>query len=34
MPRRGTVPRRDALPDPLYNSTLVTKFINCMMSGG
>jgi small subunit ribosomal protein S7 len=34
MPRRGTVPRREVLADPLYNSALVTKFINCMMSGG
>ena len=34
MPRRGTVPRREVLPDPLYNSALLTKFINCMMSGG
>ncbi len=34
MPRRGTVPRREVLPDPLYNSPLVTKFINCMMHGG
>jgi small subunit ribosomal protein S7 len=34
MPRRGTVPKRDVLPDPLYNSALVTKFINCMMYGG
>jgi small subunit ribosomal protein S7 len=34
MPRRGTVPRRDVLADPLYNSVLVTKFINCMMHGG
>ena len=34
MPRRGTVPKRDVLPDPLYNSSLVTKFINCMMYGG
>jgi len=34
MPRRGTVPRREVQPDPLYNSTLVTKFINTMMSGG
>jgi len=34
MPRRGTVPRREVLPDPLYNSSLVTKFINSMMSGG
>ena len=34
MPRRGTVPKRDVLPDPLYNSTLVTKFVNCLMSDG
>jgi small subunit ribosomal protein S7 len=34
MPRRGTVPKRDVLPDPLFNSALVTKFINSMMSGG
>ena len=34
MPRRGTVPKREVLPDPLYNSALVTKFINSMMHGG
>ena len=34
MPRRGTVPKREVMPDPLYNSTLVTKFINSMMYGG
>jgi len=34
MPRRGTVPRREPLPDPLYDSQLLTKFINCMMYGG
>ena len=34
MPRRGTIPRREVLADPLYNSALVTKFINCVMSGG
>ena len=34
MPRRGTVPKREVQADPLYNSALVTKFINCMMSGG
>jgi len=34
MPRRGTVPKREVLPDPLYASTLVTKFINSMMYGG
>jgi small subunit ribosomal protein S7 len=34
MPRRGTVPKREVLPDPLYNSSLVTKFINSMTYGG
>jgi len=34
MPRRGTVPKRETLPDPVYQSTLVTKFINSMMFGG
>jgi small subunit ribosomal protein S7 len=34
MPRRGTVPKREVQADPLYNSALVTKFINCMMFGG
>ena len=34
MPRRGTVPKREVLPDPIYNSALVTKFINSMMYGG
>ena len=27
MPRRGFVPKREILPDPLYNSKLVTKLI-------
>ena len=34
MPRRGFVPKRDVLPDPLYNSKLVTKLINCVMLDG
>ena len=34
MPRRGLVPKREVMADPLYNSALVTKFINCMTSGG
>jgi len=34
MPRRGTVPKREVQSDPLYNSALVTKFINSMMHGG
>jgi small subunit ribosomal protein S7 len=34
MPRKGNVPRREVLPDPLYNSTLVSKFVNCVMWDG
>jgi len=34
MPRRREIPRREALPDPIYGSTLITKFINCMMLEG
>ena len=34
MPRRGLISRREVSADPLYNSALVTKFINCMMYGG
>jgi small subunit ribosomal protein S7 len=34
MPRRREVPKREVLPDPVYNSQLVTKFINCLMERG
>ncbi len=34
MPRRGTVPKREVLPDPVYNSTVVTKLINQVMWDG
>src|SRR5512133_588405 len=34
MPRRREVPKREILPDPIYNSQLVTKFINSLMTGG
>ncbi len=34
MPRRREVPKRETLPDPVYSSTLITKFINCMMVEG
>jgi len=34
MPRKGPVSRRDVLPDPLYNSKLVTRVINRMMVDG
>ncbi|MFN7253223.1 MAG: 30S ribosomal protein S7 [Anaerobacillus sp.] len=34
MPRKGPVVRRDVLPDPLYNSKLVTRLINRIMVDG
>ena len=34
MPRKGPVPKRDVLPDPLYNSKLVTRLINQIMIDG
>jgi len=34
MPRKGSVPKRDILPDPLYNSKLLAKFINKLMYEG
>ena len=34
MPRRRVVAKREILPDPLYNSQLVTKFINSVMKQG
>ena len=34
MPRKGPVPKREVLPDPLYNSRLVTKFVNRLMYDG
>ena len=34
MPRRGTVSKRDVLPDPVYNSKLVTRLINHLMIDG
>jgi small subunit ribosomal protein S7 len=34
MPRRRVAERREVLPDPVYNSPLVTKFINGVMLGG
>ena len=34
MPRRGNVPPREILPDPIYNSVLVTKLINSIMLDG
>ena len=34
MPRRGNVPKREVLPDPQYNSVLVTKLVNSIMLDG
>ena len=34
MPRRGGVPKRDVLPDPVYNSKVVTKLVNQIMYDG
>ncbi|HHY10336.1 MAG TPA: hypothetical protein GX528_07200 [Firmicutes bacterium] len=34
MPRKGSVPKREVIPDPLHGSELVTKFINAIMLDG
>ena len=34
MPRRGKVPKREVLPDPVYGSTVVTKLVNQIMLDG
>ncbi len=34
MPRRGFIAKREVLPDPLYNSVVVTKLINNIMLDG
>ena len=34
MPRRGNVPKREIMPDPMYNSVLVTKLVNSIMLDG
>ena len=34
MPRRGYIAKRDVLPDPIYNSKVVTKLINNVMLDG
>ena len=31
MPRKGHIAKRDVAADPVYQSTLVTKFVNSMM---
>ena len=34
MPRRGFVPKREVLPDPVYNTVIITKLINQVMYDG
>src|ERR1041384_4418794 len=34
MPRRREIPKRDIAADPIYQSALVSKFINCIMYDG
>lgn len=34
MPRKGPVPKRDVLPDPVYNSKIFTKLVNQIMWDG
>ena len=34
MPRRGFVPKREVLPDPVYGTVVVTKLINQIMLDG
>ena len=34
MPRKGHISKREVAADPIYASTLVTKFVNAMMWGG
>lgn len=34
MPRKGNVPKRDVLPDPVYGSVVVAKLINSIMLDG
>jgi small subunit ribosomal protein S7 len=34
MPRKGHIAKREVAPDPVYGSTLVTKFVNSMMYDG
>lgn len=34
MPRKGHIPKRDVLPDPIYNDKVVTKLVNNIMLDG
>ena len=34
MPRKGHIAKREVLPDPIYNSTIITRLINVVMLDG
>ena len=34
MPRKGHVPKREVMPDPIYNDVVITKLINSIMLDG
>src|SRR6185436_20188204 len=34
MPRQAHIVKREIVPDPVHDSTLLSKFVNCMMYGG
>ena len=34
MPRKGPIPRREVLPDPIYGSRLAARFVNRLMYDG
>ena len=34
MPRKGHIAKREVLPDPIYNSTVITRLINTVMLDG
>ncbi|NLW60746.1 MAG: 30S ribosomal protein S7 [Firmicutes bacterium] len=34
MPRRGAIPKREVIPDPIYNDPMITKFINKITLSG
>ena len=34
MPRKGSVPKREVMPDPIYNDVVVTKLVNGIMLDG
>jgi small subunit ribosomal protein S7 len=34
MPRKAHIVKREIVSDPMYQSTLISKFVNCMMYGG